>query len=128
LGHDFFGDLPSVPRYPAAGAPAPLIAATSQTGVGLLRFTIPSNVFEALTRDYVPAIVVFAIVYGIAFQSLANKQGLLEIFDAVRVASVRIWVWIVQLAPFGLFASLGRTTPPVARIITSGFSLKRRPH
>lgn len=70
----------------------------------LLSLLIPSNPFVSLSQNYVPAIVVFSLFYGIAIQRVANKASLLESLDAIRLASVKIWGWIVRIAPFGVFA------------------------
>jgi proton glutamate symport protein len=52
----------------------------------------------------VPAIVVFAIAYGVAIQKIQSKSAFFEILGAVQTASVTIWGWIVRLAPLGVFA------------------------
>src|SRR5262249_34679218 len=96
--------------------PSPPTQLTAETFTGHLDFLqrlIPSNLFAALGRNYVPAVVVFALVYGIAIQRVAKKQALFEIFEAVRVASVTIWSWIVRVAPLGVFALFANTAGTV---------------
>ncbi len=78
-----------------------------------MELLIPSNPFAALRNNYVPAVAIFAVIYGIAFQGAPHKQTLLEIFDAIKTASVKIWGWIVRLAPFGVFALLASTAGTV---------------
>ncbi len=70
----------------------------------LISLLIPSNPFADLTSNYVPAIVVFSVFYGIAIQGLKSKQSLLETVDVIRRASATIWRWVVRIAPFGVFA------------------------
>jgi proton glutamate symport protein len=89
--------------------PIQLTAETATAGPDFLRLLIPANLFAALGGNYVPAVVVFAVVYGVAIQRVANKQSLFEIFEAVRVASVTIWGWIVRIAPLGVFALFANT-------------------
>jgi proton glutamate symport protein len=98
---------------PPSPPPLSLTASTSHGSLRLMQLLIPSNPFAALRNNYVPAVVVFAIIYGIAFQGVAQKQTLLEIFDAIKTASVKIWGWIVRLAPFGVFALLAATAGTV---------------
>jgi proton glutamate symport protein len=98
---------------PSSPPPLSLTASTSHSSLGLMALLIPSNPFAALRNNYVPAVVIFAIVYGVAFQGVAQKQTLLEIFDAIKTASVKIWGWIVKLAPFGVFALLAATSGTV---------------
>ena len=59
---------------------------------------------DAVGRDYVPAVAVFAIVYGIAMQKIESKSALFEVLEAIQVASVTLWSWIVRFAPIGVFA------------------------
>jgi proton glutamate symport protein len=76
---------------PATHAPYSLTASALHDRSNLMELLIPSNPFSALRKNYVPAVVIFAIIYGVAFQGVTKKQTLLEIFDAVKIASVKIW-------------------------------------
>ncbi|HEY1259363.1 MAG TPA: cation:dicarboxylase symporter family transporter [Stellaceae bacterium] len=89
---------------PAPPLPSVLTPATAAQQVSLLNLLIPANLFDALGKNYVPAVVVFAIVYGIAIQKIERKAALFEILETIRVASVTIWGWIVRVAPIGVFA------------------------
>jgi proton glutamate symport protein len=85
----------------------------SPTLSGLLGVFIPSDLFAALSHNYVPAVVIFCIFYGVAIQSIRDKDPLLSILEAIRLASLRFWNWIVWLAPvavFALFAVTAGTT------------------
>ncbi len=94
---------------PPTPPPISLTASAAHGGTQLMALLIPSNPFAALRNNYVPAVVIFAVIYGIAFQSVEKKETLLEIFEAVKTASVKIWSWVVSLAPFGVFALLAST-------------------
>jgi Na+/H+-dicarboxylate symporter/ABC-type amino acid transport substrate-binding protein len=89
---------------PSTPAPSVLMPATAQGAGEFLKLLIPSNPIEALGRNYVPATVVFAFVYGIAIQKIERKAALFEVLEAIQVASVTIWGWIVRFAPIGVFA------------------------
>ncbi|MGH7059309.1 MAG: dicarboxylate/amino acid:cation symporter, partial [Stellaceae bacterium] len=89
---------------PAPPLPSVLTPALAARQASLLNLLIPANLFDALGKNYVPAVVVFAIVYGIAIQKIERKAALFEILQAIQVASVTIWGWIVRLAPVGVFA------------------------
>ena len=85
----------------------PPIEVTADQGKGasqLVSLLIPANLFADLTRNYVPAIVVFSLFYGIAIQRIENKQGVLDALEVVKRASVTIWGWIVRMSPLGVFA------------------------
>lgn len=82
---------------------------TSQGAAGLLQIILPSNIFLDLARNHVPAVVVLSIMFGVALQHLPNKDGLMNILDLIRKAGVRIWSWIVYLAPPAVFAMFAET-------------------
>jgi len=98
---------------PSTGAPA-LLDATREPDKAsrLLDVFFPANIFSALTRSYIPAIVAASVLYGIAIQGFARKTSILDVMDAIRLASTKIWGWVVKLAPaavFALFAELAGT-------------------
>jgi Na+/H+-dicarboxylate symporter/ABC-type amino acid transport substrate-binding protein len=98
---------------PPTPPPLSLTASQLHGRIPISELLIPSNPFAALRKNYIPAVAIFAVIYGIAFQSAEHKQTLLEIFDAVKKASVKIWGWVVRLAPFGVFALLASTAGTV---------------
>ena len=65
---------------------------------------IPGNLFKVLVNNYIPAVVVFAVLYGFAMQKVERKGAYLEILELIKVSCVIIWNWIVKLAPIGVFA------------------------
>lgn len=94
--------------FPAVRAPAVLDPAAAK-GIDYLALLIPSNPFLDLTRNAVPAVVVFAILYGTAIQRVKEKGSWLEVLLVVKSASVTIWHWVVFVAPIGVFALLADT-------------------
>jgi proton glutamate symport protein len=108
---------------PPTPPPLSLTASELQGRIQLVELLIPSNPFAALRKNYIPAVAIFAVIYGIAFQSAQQKQTLLEIFDEVKKASVKIWGWIVRLAPFGVFALLAGTAGTVRADRVAGMVL-----
>jgi Na+/H+-dicarboxylate symporter/ABC-type amino acid transport substrate-binding protein len=96
-------------------------AATSISG--LIAVLIPANPFVALMSNDVPAIVVLAVIYGIAVQGLAQRTTLFDVLEAIRVASLTIWKWIVKLTPIGVFALLANTAGTLQPDQFGGFIL-----
>jgi Na+/H+-dicarboxylate symporter/ABC-type amino acid transport substrate-binding protein len=90
--------IPSVP------SPSFIDASAPAREFSLLSMLIPANPFFDLVRNYVPAVVVLSIVYGIAIQRVNDKGAFLSMLTVVREASVKIWGWVVMLAPVGVFA------------------------
>jgi Na+/H+-dicarboxylate symporter len=80
----------------------------------LLGLLIPTDLFTALSQNYVPAVVIFCIFYGVALQSLKDKAPLLSMLETVRLASLKFWNWIVRLAPVGVFALFAVTAGTTA--------------
>ncbi len=72
---------------------------------------IPSNPFHSLANNVVPAVVLFAVVLGVALIGLERKQVLLDVLARGQrrgVAGRRSFV--VRLTPYGMFAIAA--TPP----------------
>jgi len=89
---------------PAPPLPSVLAPERIHQQTDFLTLLIPDNLIDALGQNYVPAVVVFAIFYGIAIQRVERKDALLQVLQAVQSASVSIWTWIVCVAPLGVFA------------------------
>jgi proton glutamate symport protein len=82
---------------------------------GLLEILIPSDPFAALARNYVPAVVLFCLLYGVALQHVQEKTALLSVLEGIRLASLKFWNAVVRFAPlavFALFADLAGTLRP----------------
>jgi proton glutamate symport protein len=94
---------------PPVPPPSFIDATASPKSLGLLELLIPANPFLDLASNKLPAIVVFAVVDGVAIQKLKSKQDLLSALDLIRAASVTIWGWIVLLSPFGVCALFAAT-------------------
>ena len=109
-----------------APAPPSVLRPMPAAGEGaLLDLIIPANLFDALGRNYVPAIVVFAIAYGVAIQTVERKAALFESLQAIQAASVTIWRWIVRLAPVVINTDWGDTWsnfPMSTRIFVNVFA------
>lgn len=74
----------------------------------LVDLLIPDNLFEALSQDYIPSVVLMGVIFGVAVQQSKRPSELLDVLSTIRNACIRIWGWIVFLAPIGvcaLFAS-----------------------
>ncbi len=65
---------------------------------------IPINVFQSLSSEYVPAVVVFCLFFGSALMLVPGKEPLLEFLDLCSAGIGRINTFLVRLAPIGLFA------------------------
>jgi Na+/H+-dicarboxylate symporter len=103
--------IQAIPSPEGAAVVDPAAATSSKSN--LLALLIPANPFLALADNYVPAVVIMAILYGVAIQHYKKKASFLETLDVIRTASVKIWNWVVLLAPFAVFALFADTAGTV---------------
>ena len=59
---------------PPTAPPLSLTASQLHGRIPLLDLLIPSNPFAALRKNYIPAVAIFAVIYGVAFQG-ADAQA-----------------------------------------------------
>ena len=65
---------------------------------------VPSNPFNALANNIVPAVVLFSIFVGIGLIAVPEKARLLEVLHVAATAVSRAIHWVVDLTPYGVFA------------------------
>ena len=81
------------------GGAIPVDTGSNQSLIDLL---IPDNFFEALNQNYIPSIVLMAVIFGIAVQRIENRGGMLDALGVIQSACVKVWNWIVLFAPVGV--------------------------
>ncbi len=77
---------------------------------GILLGIVPSNVFKALADGNVLPVVFFAIFTGCFLVSMDNKEGhfLRNFFESGASLMMKMTTWIIQLAPYGVFAMIAK--------------------
>lgn len=65
---------------------------------------IPTNVFRALTNEYVPAVVVFCLFFGAALMMTPEKEPVFDFLDLCASGISRVNLFLIRIAPLGLFA------------------------
>jgi len=65
---------------------------------------IPSNPFNSLANNVVPAVVLFAMLLGIALIGAPRKQQLLDVLAVASEMLSRATRFVVKLTPYGIFA------------------------
>ncbi len=68
-----------------------------------------SNPFESLSRNVVPAVVLFSCLLGIAVMGLDDKARLLDPLRVWNEAIVRITYMVIALTPYGVFCIVAAT-------------------
>lgn len=69
-----------------------------------LNLYIPTNPFNSLANNVVPAVVLFSIVVGVALIGIPGKQPLLDILGTAAKAISKATTFVVALTPYGTFA------------------------
>jgi Na+/H+-dicarboxylate symporter/ABC-type amino acid transport substrate-binding protein len=65
---------------------------------------IPTNPFNSLANNIVPAVVLFSMAVGVALIGVPNKGHLIEVLTIANRAIARATAFIVALTPVGVFA------------------------
>ena len=65
---------------------------------------IPANPFYSMSRNLVPAVVVFSICLGVALIGIKDKEHLLVSFSVFKEALTKVTSFMVSLMPIGIFA------------------------
>jgi Na+/H+-dicarboxylate symporter len=73
-------------------------------GFDFLGLYIPSNPFQSLAEGVVPAVVVFSCAFGLALMGVERKGALVESLLASEDALLEVTNFVVNLAPYGVFA------------------------
>lgn len=104
----------------AASEALPEGLATSSSLPDLLLGMVPDNVIAAAARADLLAVIVFAILFGIAAGGLpeAPRTTVLGFFEAIFQAMLRLTGMVLTLAPLGVF---GLVTRAVATFGVSAF-------
>ena len=82
------------------------------------------NAFSALTNDYIPAVVLFSVGFGIALMAIPNRKLLLDNLEIVVDGLGRLNRMVVNAAPIGMFAIVAEaagTFSPVQFQLLQGY-------
>jgi Na+/H+-dicarboxylate symporter len=63
-----------------------------------------SNLFESLSHNVVPAVVLFSCLIGVGLIGLKDKERLLDPLRIANEAVVRVTKFVINLTPYGVFA------------------------
>ena len=69
-----------------------------------VKLYIPANLFESLSDNVVPAVVLFSIFIGLGVMKLPNKEALLKPLDVLTDGLNQVNKMIVKITPIGVFS------------------------
>lgn len=72
-----------------------------------LHHVFPVSVFEALAKNEILQIVVFALLFGVATAAIGEKgEPIIRAFDAISHVILKITAYIMKLAPLAVFGAM----------------------
>ena len=99
-------------------ASAPTATTDAFTLKGFLTHLVPTSIFDAMAKNEILQIVVFALFVGTAVASLDNKAPqILELAEQAAQVMLKVTGFVMKLAPLAIFAALAST------IATQGVSM-----
>lgn len=69
-----------------------------------VKLYIPTNLFESLALNVVPAVVLFSIFLGLGIMKLPNKEVLLQPLEVINDGLNQVNKMVVKITPIGVFA------------------------
>lgn len=72
--------------------------------VDYIQLFIPSNPFNSLANNMVPAVTIFSILCGLVLMGMPRKKNLLDLLDLSSNVLSRLTLMLVKLSPIGIFA------------------------
>ncbi len=97
---------------PGAGAPTiggdvPDVVRTQVTIGSVLLNMIPSNPVKAMAEMQILPLIVFSLLFGAVLTTIGNKgRPLIDLFESLNAAMMKLTDWVIRLAPYGVFALL----------------------
>jgi Na+/H+-dicarboxylate symporter len=94
---------------PEAGSSSGM-AASAMTLRGFIEHTLPSSVFDAMARNEILQIVIFALFFGTAMAALGERsRGVLDALDAVSHIMLKVTGYVMVFAPLAVLGALAST-------------------
>jgi Na+/H+-dicarboxylate symporter/ABC-type amino acid transport substrate-binding protein len=72
----------------------------------LLQTVIPQNPFYDLANNFLPAVVVFSLIVGIALMHIEQKEPFCSFLERMEQAFEKIFHWLAAISPIGVFAHI----------------------
>jgi len=87
------------------GAVAPDVVHTRVTVGTIILNMVPSNPIDAAAKGQILPLIVFSILFGAVLTTMGQKaKPMVDFFDSLNEAMMKLTGWIIQLTPIGVFA------------------------
>lgn len=95
-------------ELPSAGSAD--VSATAMSLEGFISHTVPVSIADAMARNEILQIVVFALFFGCATAALGPKaQPVADLFEAVAHIMLKVTSYVMLFAPLAVFGALTST-------------------
>jgi Na+/H+-dicarboxylate symporter len=102
------GQAMQLPLPPADASSG--VAASALSLQGFIAHTIPSSIFDAMARNEILQIVVFAVFFGTAMAALGERaRVVVDVLDAVAHIMLKVTGYVMLVAPLAVFGALAST-------------------
>lgn len=75
---------------------------------------VPSNVFESLTYNHVPAVVLLCISVGLGLSGTRKRELVVSMLDVLARVLIRVTRFVARLTPVGVFAIAASTAGTIS--------------
>ncbi|MEX2516794.1 MAG: dicarboxylate/amino acid:cation symporter [Gammaproteobacteria bacterium] len=95
----------------SADSPTDVIDAGSATGISdLVRSLVTPNLVDAAANLQLLPIIVFCLLFGAALTTLGERgRTVVDFFNGLNEAMMKLVMWVMYLAPVGVFALIANT-------------------
>ncbi|MCK5618517.1 MAG: dicarboxylate/amino acid:cation symporter, partial [Candidatus Krumholzibacteria bacterium] len=67
----------------------------------------PANPVKAMAEMQILPLIVFSLLFGAVLTTIGNKgRPLIDLFESLNAAMMKLTDWVIRLAPYGVFALL----------------------
>jgi Na+/H+-dicarboxylate symporter len=92
---------------PPVGAETGMEAAKGFDAKTFMEHVIPSSIADAMSKNEILPIVIFALFFGVAAASIGKKgKVVVDFFDAVSHIMFKVTNYVMAFAPFGVFGAI----------------------
>ena len=92
---------------PPVGAETGMEAAKGFDAKIFMEHVIPSSIADAMSKNEILPIVIFALFFGVAAASIGKKgKVVVDFFDAVSHIMFKVTNYVMAFAPFGVFGAI----------------------
>ncbi|MGZ4053602.1 MAG: dicarboxylate/amino acid:cation symporter [Bacteroidia bacterium] len=107
---------------PPVGADIGIEAAKGFDAKTFIEHVIPSSIADAMSKNEILPIVIFAMFFGVAAASIGQKgKVVIDFFDAVSHIMFKVTNYVMSFAPLGVFGAIAAVVASQGIGVLSGY-------